>query len=80
MLTKILRETSLENNRRLIGKKMDVLVETRNKKLETRRELIGKTEHFKNVRFGGDGRLVGEFARVKITSASDLGLEGKIIH
>jgi len=78
VLTQILRETSLENNRGLIGETVEVLVESGIRNQELGSGLIGKTEHFKNVRFKGDKKLVGEFVKVKITKASEFGLEGKL--
>jgi len=89
VLMDILKKTSLENNRRLVGETMEVLVVSKKQKDnpstssgrgKTKKQfLVGKTEGFKNVRFGGDEKLVGEFVKVKITKASEFGLEGEII-
>jgi tRNA-2-methylthio-N6-dimethylallyladenosine synthase len=77
-LMKILRKTALENNKKYIGKIVDVLVEGRNK----RGEWYGKTETAKNVKFpmaNGKTNLIGEFVDIKIIKARDFGLEGEIV-
>lgn len=73
ILMEIVRKSSLENNKKYIGKAVKVLVEGRNKK----GELYGKTETFKNVKINldsGEGDYVGKFVEVVIDEAKDLGL------
>ncbi|MDP3043476.1 MAG: MiaB/RimO family radical SAM methylthiotransferase [bacterium] len=87
-LMKILRKTALENNKKYIGKIVDVLVEGRNK----RGEWYGKTETAKNVKLGiknppnsagkqelGIRTIIGEFVKVKINKVRGFGLEGEIV-
>lgn len=90
-LNDILRKTALANNKKYVGKIVEVLIE----KLDGG-FAAGKTRTFKNVRiailslprtplgnFQGEsleGKLtVGQFAKIKITQASAWGLEGKFV-
>jgi len=75
-LMKILRKTALENNKKYLGKTVDVLVEGRNKK----GEWYGKTRTFKNVecRTPNAERGVGDFIKVKIKKVNDFGMSGVI--
>ncbi|MEA3463878.1 MAG: tRNA (N6-isopentenyl adenosine(37)-C2)-methylthiotransferase MiaB [Patescibacteria group bacterium] len=80
----VLRKTALENNKKYIGKAVDVLVEGKNKK----GEWYGKTRTSKNVKIKiqthcdasvqGKKDLVGEFVKVKINRARDFGLKGEV--
>jgi len=89
VLTKILEKTGLENNRKYIGKIVEVLVNNiKGKKpnssdsagqVDSRYILTGKTRTFKNVRFFLNSNLVGQFAKVKITNATPWGLRGKLV-
>ncbi len=74
ILTDILRQTALEKNRKYIGKTVKVLVEKQHQEY-----LIGKSPHYKTVKFKGKNKLIGEFVKVKITDALAWGLKGKII-
>ncbi len=84
VLTEMLRKTALKNNKKYIGKTVDVLLmehETYNMK---QKNTIGKTRSFKNVQFIPDSRfqipdsnLVGSFTKVKITRATPWGLKGR---
>jgi len=74
ILNEILKKTALEYNQKFIGKNTTVLVEQiKNKKLS------GKNREFKTVRFTGPKKLIGQFAKIKITEASSWGLSGKMI-
>jgi tRNA-2-methylthio-N6-dimethylallyladenosine synthase len=73
ILTKILKETALEKNKKYIGKTIEVLPTEYQKGF-----LIGKSKTYKTVKFKGDENLVGKFVRVKILSVFPFGLEGKI--
>lgn len=77
LLMKILRKTAVVNNKKYIGKIVDVLVEGKNK----RGEWYGKTETAKNVKFpivNNKINLIGKFVKVKIIKARDFGLEGEV--
>jgi tRNA-2-methylthio-N6-dimethylallyladenosine synthase len=71
VLTEILKKTALKNNKKFIGETVEVLVEGKKKNF-----LIGKTRSYKTVNFAGPNRLIGKFAKVKITSALPWGLKG----
>jgi tRNA-2-methylthio-N6-dimethylallyladenosine synthase len=71
VLTEILSKTALANNKKYVGKIVDVLVDADSK---------GHTRTQKHVVFHSDKKIpVGSFAKVKITKAKAFGLEGKII-
>lgn len=80
ILDKILRKTALENNQKLIGKTLEVLIEKKGKTT-----LSGKTKTFKTVvikpSFNKNNlpNLVGQIVKVQIKKAYDFGLEGKLI-
>jgi len=71
VLTQILTKTALANNKKLVGKTLDVLVD--NKKGDM---WMGKTRGFKVVKFKSNLNLLGRFVKVKITSAGNFGLQG----
>ena len=74
ILTEILKETALENNKKYVGKTVDVLTE------ENKNEfLFGKTRTYKTVKFKGPSALIGKFVKVKIINALPWGLKGKIL-
>ncbi|GAI11297.1 unnamed protein product, partial [marine sediment metagenome] len=75
ILTEILKQTALENNKKYIGKEAKVLVDNR----KSPGVWLGKTRAHKNVRFESNGELLGGFAKVKIISALPWGLEGKLV-
>lgn len=88
ILNDILKKTALANNKKYIGKTVEVLIE----KIEND-FAYGKTRTFKNVKIGYLetrfpivlGNLVsksvkpGQFIKVKITKANAWGLEGEIV-
>ncbi len=74
VLTEILKETALENNKKYIGKTVDVLTEKSKNKF-----LLGKTRTYKTVKFKGQSALIGKFIKVKIISALPWGLKGEIL-
>ena len=82
VLMGILEETAGENSRRLVGRVMTVLVEDEVNRVNklVNNFLVGKTEGFKNVRFCGDGDLVGTFQKVKILKVGRFGFEGELIN
>lgn len=73
VLTKVLKKTALENNKRLVGKLMEVLVESYENGF-----CFGKTRNFKNIKFSSAADLTGQIVLVKITDCYEWGLSGKI--
>jgi len=71
-LTKILKKTALENNKKYLEKEVEVLVNEHKKGF-----LLGKTRNYKTVRFKGNKSLVGQFVKVKITDILPWGLKGE---
>jgi tRNA-2-methylthio-N6-dimethylallyladenosine synthase len=76
VLTEVLRETSLEYNRTLIGRTVPVLVEKADKKAGF---LSGRTEGRVTVRFRHGEGLVGTFVPLTITSAVPFSVEGEVV-
>jgi len=74
VLTEILKQTSLENNKKYIGKTTQVLISKKGSTF-----LQGKTRNYKTVRVFGNQELIGKFVRIKITDASHWRLKGKLI-
>jgi len=76
VLTEVLRETSLEYNRTLIGRTVPVLVERVDKKEGF---LSGRTEGKVTVRFAsGNQALIGTFVDLIVESAVPFSVEGKL--
>lgn len=75
-LSAVLQERSLEHNRALIGSETTVLVEGADRKPGY---LSAKTEGKLTVRFRGDPSLRGQFARIRITDAATLSMEGELL-
>jgi tRNA-2-methylthio-N6-dimethylallyladenosine synthase len=77
ILTEVLRETSVEFNRSLVGQTVPVLVERPDKKAGF---LSGRTEGKVSVRFpSADLSLVGTFVTLRIDSAVPFSLEGTLV-
>ena len=79
IITDILRETSLEANKKLLGKEVEILVDGVN----ARGKFYGKTSSSKTVLFMAPNKkleeLIGSFVKVKIEKALSFGLEGKLV-
>ncbi len=71
VLNQIVKKTALENNKKLIGTTLDVLVSNTKNKL-----LIGKTNNYKTIKFTGPKKLIGQFVKVKITKIDSFRLNG----
>ena len=71
-------ECSAESNQRDIGQEYEVLVEGFSKR--SKEQLFGRTSQNKVVIFPREGRHIGEFIRVRITSASSATLFGDVIN
>lgn len=68
ILTEILKQTALENNKKYIGKKVEVLMMDNS---------IGKTRTNKTVKINSKKNLSGRFVKVKITNALAWSLKGE---
>ncbi|MFA6296023.1 MAG: tRNA (N6-isopentenyl adenosine(37)-C2)-methylthiotransferase MiaB [Patescibacteria group bacterium] len=68
-LNDILRKTALNNNKKYLGKTVDILVEKKN---------LGRTKTFKLVKFESDKDLIGQIVKAKITKSLAWILEGEI--
>ena len=79
IITDILKETSLEANKNLVGEEFDVLVDG----VKKNGKFYGKTSSSKNVMFAAPDKkpeeLVGQFVKVKISKGMTFGLEGKLV-
>lgn len=67
-LNEILKKSALKNNKKMLGKIVDVLVLEKNN---------GRTKDNKAIRFNSD--KVGEFIKVKIKKVSPWSLEGEVV-
>ena len=70
-------ELSLASNQREIGKIREVLVEGYSKR--SKDEMFGRTSQYKTVIFPREGRHIGEFIQVRVTSASAATLKGEVV-
>lgn len=70
-LNEILKNIAFENNKKYIGKEIKALIEKRKGEF-----LIGKSRHYKTVKFKSDKYLIGKIINVKIISATSWGLGG----
>lgn len=68
ILTEILKQTALENNKKYIGKEVEVLMMDNS---------IGKTRTNKTVKINSKKNLSGRFVKVKITNALAWSLKGE---
>lgn len=71
ILTEIIKQTALENNKKYVGKTVDVLLNEAKDNF-----LIGKTNTYKTIKFIGPKKLIGQFVKIKITKAGSFGLKG----
>ncbi len=81
-LTNILKKTSLEHNKKLVGKTLRVLVDSKKGDEHPLRcptpKFFGRTEGNKVVELGGEKTEIGEFVDVKITKAEPWKLKGSL--
>jgi len=73
LLTESLKRTALEKNKKYIGKIIKVLATEKKNDF-----LIGKSFHYKTVKFKGLKNLIGRFVKVKIIEADFFDLKGKL--
>ncbi len=76
ILTKILKKTALENNKKLLNKKIRVLVTLKNKN-----KFFGKTKNNKKIQIAGKTKnlKVGQFINCKVLKVTPWHLRGKLI-
>ena len=75
-LLKILENQSLSSNKKLIGKEVQVLIESVSRKGNG--QLMGRTSCFRKVNFIGDDSLIGKLRYIKITEATHSSLSGDL--
>ncbi|MEA3293047.1 MAG: tRNA (N6-isopentenyl adenosine(37)-C2)-methylthiotransferase MiaB [Patescibacteria group bacterium] len=73
-LTEMLKKIALKKNEKYINKTIEVLPTQFKNNF-----LIGKSRHYKTVKFKGRKELIGKFVKVKVTKAMAWGLNGKLI-
>lgn len=73
-LNKLVNKYSLENNRKLLGKKVEVLITGVSEK--DANKVCGYTDTFKLVNVIGTAELIGKIIPVKITDAKSFSLDG----
>jgi len=75
VLTDVLKQTALERNKKLVGKKTTVLIN------ENRRgSWFGKNEHYKTIKIKSGKNLLGKLVNVEITEALPFILKGELIN
>ena len=78
-ITETLKQTALFNNKKYIGKQVEMLVE-----YERKGYLIGKTKEYKTIKIKNPKKnqtqsLIGKILKVKVISAIPWGLKGKLL-
>ncbi|MDD3190294.1 MAG: tRNA (N6-isopentenyl adenosine(37)-C2)-methylthiotransferase MiaB [Candidatus Pacebacteria bacterium] len=76
-LNDLLRETALENNKRYMGRKIEVLIEKENEKY-----YFGKTRSFKDIKIRKgeiDTCAIGKFTKAQVTKVTPWALEGTLV-
>ncbi len=76
-LNDIVNRYFLENNQKLIGQTVPVLVDGHNENGKT--ELFGYTDTNKLINFNGDDSLIGKIVSVKVTDAKTWSLDGELV-
>jgi tRNA-2-methylthio-N6-dimethylallyladenosine synthase len=74
-LNRALSKIALDNNKKLVGRQLEVLIDGRAKD----GLYIGKDKSYRSVKIKSEKDLIGQFIRVKIKKAFDYGLEGEIV-
>lgn len=76
-LNEIVNKYFLENNQKLVGQTVKVLVDGHNENGKT--ELFGYTDTNKLINFNGDESLIGKIVSVKVTEAKTWSLDGEYV-
>ncbi len=74
ILTEALKISALKKNKKFVGKTIEVLVEKEKKGF-----LLGKSRHYKTVKFEGEEGLLGKIVKVKVLDALPWGLRAQLI-
>lgn len=74
-LNELVNKYSLESNKKLLGKTVEVLVIDKSEKDDSK--VYGYTDTMKLVNINGDKNLIGKIIPVKITDAKSFSLDGK---
>ena len=75
-MNEVVNKYFLENNEKLVGSVVPVLVEGKN--TNGREGLYGYTDTNKLINFEGDDNLTGKIVDVKVTAAKTWSLDGEI--
>ena len=75
-LLSVLERQSFQSNKRLLGSKMEILVESEARK--GRGDLLGKTKCFRKVLFRGEKSLIGRLVEVEIEQVEASTLRARI--
>ncbi|MFA5163516.1 MAG: tRNA (N6-isopentenyl adenosine(37)-C2)-methylthiotransferase MiaB [Patescibacteria group bacterium] len=75
ILEKVLKKSALENNKKLLGKEIVILVESQNRK----GKYFGLSSSSKTVSLVDKKVKIGEFVKAKITGVRDFGLTGEVV-
>ena len=76
-LLQLLEGQSYASNQKLVGTKVEVLVEGHARKGEG--QLMGRTSCFRKVNFLGDAALIGDLKHIYITNATTFSLQGDLV-
>ena len=74
-LNELVNKYSLESNKKLLGKTVEVLVIDKSEKDDSK--VYGYTDTMKLVNINGDKNLIGKIIPVKITDAKSFSLDGE---
>ena len=74
-LNELVNMYSLESNKKLLGKVVDVLIIGKSEKDDSK--VYGYTDTMKLVNVIGDSNLIGKIVSVKITDAKSFSLDGE---
>ena len=75
-LNAVVNKYFLENNKKLVGKIVPVLVEGTSEK---KNELFGYTNTNKLINFAGRDDLIGKIINVRVTEAKTWSLDGEVV-
>jgi tRNA-2-methylthio-N6-dimethylallyladenosine synthase len=73
VLTEVLKQTALTHNKKLIGKEVSVLIDSKRGE-----NYFGKDKHYKTIKAKSDKDLLGKLVKVKITEVHPFVLEAVI--
>ena len=74
-LHEVLERHQLAFNRRMVGRRLDVLAERPGRKPG---QLIGRTPYLQSIHFDGAERLIGRMVSLEVTAAYGISLSGQV--